>query len=108
MTARQFNELQRQADVIEQAQDYRNKIDEYESSGIYLLFLEDALNEFNEIVKYRNWNHLHLVMYPSVDGKYKVLFHKKCLEYENFISDIFSMGVVHGISFSFKQQKQKQ
>ena len=108
MTARQFNELQRQADVIEQAQAYRDKIDEYESSGIYLTFSEDALSNFSERVKYMTWRHLCIFIRPSVDGKHKVLFHKKCLEYGSFITDIFDIGATHGIRFTINQQKQKQ
>lgn len=108
MSPAQFNELQRQADVIEQNAIYQQKLEDYKSSGLSLSITKDALSEFTERIKYKTWNHLYLVHCPAIGEKYEILFHKKCLEYQSFISDIFSIGATYGIKFALTNKQTKQ
>ena len=106
MTPAQFNELQRQADVIEQNAIYQQKLQDYKSSGLYLIITKDQLDEFNERVKYTTWNDLYLIEKSITEEKYHVFFNKKCIEHGHFLSDIFSIGATYGIKFTINQQKQ--
>ena len=104
MSPAQFNELQRQADVIEKAAEYEKKLKEYRSNGLKLILTEAEKDTFIRKAEKESWSELYMIHkansgYVTDNQYYYVYFDKKVLENDMFLTHIFTIGSSYGVKF---------